>query len=299
MQTVDFLVIGANGLVGRRVLSLLKAKGESASGTYNRRAEGGLIPFDITDGASARRIFKDLAPRRVYLCANLPGGVDYCEKNPAQARRFYYDATVNIGNLCGESGASLIFISTDYVFDGSKGPYMEEDGKNPLNLYGRLKLEAEEWIRKNMKKHIIARTTNVFGWDPQTVTPNYVMNLYMTLRSSKLFNAPSYLWGNPTYAGDLAAALIELSDCNASGIFHVVGGSFVNRYEWAIEACRALELDAGLIKEVKDPPQNAVPRPLKSWLGTDKFRGSFKTVLHSMKEGLALMKEESDKDDGR
>ncbi|MFA5317250.1 MAG: sugar nucleotide-binding protein, partial [Dehalococcoidales bacterium] len=204
MPSVDSLVIGANGLVGRRVLSMLKAKGKSVSGTYNRRAEGGLIPLDITDAASLRRIFKDLAPRQVYLCANLSGGVDYCEKNPAQARRFYYDATVNVGNLCGGSGASLIFISTDYVFDGANGPYKEEDGKDPLNLYGKLKLEAEEWIRGNLEKHIIARTTNVFGWDPQTVTPNYVMNLYRTLKSGKPFNAPSYLWGNPTYAGDLA-----------------------------------------------------------------------------------------------
>jgi dTDP-4-dehydrorhamnose reductase len=94
-------------------------------------------------------------------------------------------------------------------------------------------------------------------------------------------------------------ALMELSDNDASGVFHVVGSSFVNRLEWALEACKALELDTGLIKEVKDPPQNIVPRPLRSWLGTDKFRGSFKTVLHSMPEGIGLMKEESDKDGGK
>lgn len=294
MPSVDSLVIGANGLIGRRLLRLLKRRGISSTGTYNKRPEAGLIPLDITDTASLAQIIKGLAPKHIYLCANLAGGVNYCEKNNAQARKFYYDATVNIGQECARTGSSLIFVSTDYVFDGTKGPYREDDGVNPLNIYGRLKLDAEEWIRKNLENHIIARTTNVFGWDPDTATPNYVMNLYRTVKQGVVFNAPSYLWGNPTYAEDLAAALAEMSGSGAAGTFHVVGSSFTDRYDWALKACDILGLDRGLVKDAAEPPVGMVPRPLKPRMDTSKFTGKYKTVLHSVTEGLELMKDDID-----
>ena len=294
MPPVDSIVIGANGLIGRRLLRLLKERGISSTGTYNKRPETGLIPLDITDTASLVSIIKGLSPKNIYLCANLAGGVNYCEMNPAQARKFYYDATVSIGQECARTGSSFVFVSTDYVFDGTKGPYREEDAVNPLNIYGRLKSDAEEWIRKNLKDYIIARTTNVFGWDPETATPNYVMNLYRTVKKGEVFNAPSYLWGNPTYAEDLAAALAELSGAGASGTFHVVGSSFVDRYDWALKACDILALDRSLIKESAEPPAGMVPRPLRPRMDTSKFTGKYKTALHGVTDGLELMKADID-----
>lgn len=296
MALAKCLVIGANGLVGRRIGNILSGKKIDWIGTCNKRNEDGLRQLDITDAPGLASIFQKSTPRVVFLCANLAGGVDFCEKNPKTAEDFYLNATKEIGKLCREGGASLVFISTDYVFDGTSGPCKEEDKKNPLNLYGRLKLRAEDWILENLKEYVIVRTTNVFGWDPQTVTPNYMMNLYRTAKAGKPFNAPSFLWGNPTYAGDLALALIELSSKESFGVFHVVGSSFVNRFDWALEACDALGLDRNLVKEVKDPPQNVVPRPLKSRLSTEKFRSSYETILHDLNTGLGYMSEEMRKD---
>ena len=177
-------------------------------------------------------------------------------------------------------------ISTDYVFDGKNAPYKEDDIPNPLNVYGRLKLEAEKWLVNNVPKHIIVRTTNVFAWDPETITPNYMMNLYRTIKDNKQFKAPSFLWGNPTYVDDLASAIIELCLIKMNGVFHVVGSSFINRYDWAIKACKIAGWDESLVIETKDVPANMVPRPLRSSLDTRKFRSLCKTKLGDVEKGI-------------
>lgn len=291
-KPIQALVIGANGLVGRRVGEGLSKTGIRWKGTCNRRRGGELMHMDITDPKDVGLAFSDISPKIVFNMANLAGGVDFCEKNPEIGRAFHVTATKAIGERCMDSGALMVFVSTDYIFDGTKGPYKEDDEPNPLNLYGRLKLEAEEWIKKNLKDYIIVRTTNVYGWDPETVTPNYMMGMYRNLSNGKEFNSPSFLWGNPTYVGDLADALIELASKDASGVYHVVGSSFIHRFEWAKKACEVLGLKASLLREVKEPPSGIVPRPLKSWLDTGKFRRSFNKNLHNVCDGLRLMKDD-------
>lgn len=294
-SNVEALVIGANGLVGRRLSAILREKGLTFAGTYNRRSEEGLLKLNITDASELNGLFDLCSPKAVFNCANFAGGVDSCEKNPRGTSDFYFNATKEIGLRCKRMKAKFIFISTDYIFDGTKGPYREDDKANPLNLYGRLKLEAEEWIRGNLEDYLIVRTTNVFGWDPATETPNYIMGLYRALSQGKNFNAPSFLWGNPTYVGDLAEAIVELYLKKAGGVYHIVGSSFINRLDWALTACRILGLDSSLVNEIKEPLPNMVPRPLKSWLATDKFKRSYTTVLHDVEGGLEIMKQDMEK----
>ncbi len=289
-STNDVLVIGAQGLIGRQVANILTEHGVSWKGTFFTRPAEGLLKLDITDPASVTKVFTEVRPRAVFHCANLAGGVDFCETNPKRATAFHLSATKEIGAWCVKIGAPLVFLSTDYIFDGMRGPYKEDDATNPLNSYGVLKFEAERLIQASLTSFIIVRTTNVYGWDPDTKTPNYIMALYRALKEGKPFNAPSYLWGNPTYVDDLARAVVELWEGGANGIFHVVGGSFVNRHEWVLEACRVLGLDASLAKEIKFPSPNMVQRPMRSWLNPEKFTSSYRTVLHSMAEGLELMK---------
>jgi dTDP-4-dehydrorhamnose reductase len=289
-RAIRAVIIGAGGLIGKQVGKVLSVNGIEWVGTYNKRAEGDLLRLDIADSGDVKDFFSRYSPECVFHCANLAGGVDFCERNPEAAAAFHLNATKEIGNRCNEAGATLVFVSTDYVFDGTKGPYKEEDPTNPLNLYGSLKLEAERWVRDNLKKYLIIRTTNVYGWDPGTVTPNYIMNLYRTVKDRKTFNAPSFLWGNPTYVKDLADAMVELHIKDASGLFHIVGSSFINRLEWAIEACAILGLDKSLVNEIKQPSPAIVARPLKSWLSAGKFSSSYRTVLRDVSGGLKLFK---------
>lgn len=286
------VVIGANGLVGGQVTKILNANNIPWIGTYNHRAQAGLIQLDVTNKKQVREIIMDTKPDVVFQCANLAGGVDFCENNPNMAKAFHLDAVITMGKVIHEINAYFTFISTDYVFDGTSPPYKESDQPNPLNYYGQMKLAAEQWILDNLPRSVIVRTTNVYGWDPQTVTPNYVMSMYRTLSAGNEFFAPVFLKGNPTYAADLAAALVELYEKGASGVYHVVGTSYVNRVEWAKLACKAFGLDVNLIKEKNHMSQDMVPRPLNSYLHTGKFMASYKTPLHSLEQGLELMRNE-------
>jgi dTDP-4-dehydrorhamnose reductase len=285
-ESKRFLVFGANGLVGKAVVKQLKKGKYQWYGTYYKREEPGLIKLDITSKEEISRVFEKTKPDYVVNSANLAGGVDFCEKHPDLAKKFHLDANSHIGKLCEEYNSRMVLISTDYVFDGSKGSYAEEDEPNPLNIYGKYKLESERRIAKHVSRYTIIRTTNVFGWDPNTVTPNYMMNLYKTVIENRKFSAPTFLWGNPTYVNDLASAIIELCIKDIGGIFHVVGRSFINRYDWAKKACESAGWDVSLITPVDEIPPNMIPRPLKSNLSTKKFDRICETKLRDVDEGI-------------
>jgi dTDP-4-dehydrorhamnose reductase len=185
-----YLILGANGLLGRNVRKQLDGKYEWY-GTYNKRKESKLIKVDITSDDDLKEIFRIAKPNHVINCANLAGGVDFCEREPDLARKFHLKANMLIGKLCEKYSSNFVFISTDYVFDGKNAPYTEEDKTNPLNLYGKLKLDSEKWITNHVSKHLIVRTTNVFGWDPKTATPNYMMNLYRAVEENKQLDRKS------------------------------------------------------------------------------------------------------------
>ncbi len=297
-QTTKSLIIGANGLIGRRVAEQLAARGTGWVGFYNKRPVKNLYPLDITDFPRVTTTLEQLKPKTIYFCSNLAGGVNFCEDNPEKAKLFHVGAIENLGRACATLGSRLVFISSDYVFPDMDRPAREDDPPQPLNIYGELKLEAEQWIGENVPLHVIVRTTNVYGWDPQTVTPNYMMSLYRALQEEKPFRAPSFLWGNPTYGGDLAAALIELSDLDAKGIYHVVGPDYVNRHGWALEACKILGLNPRLVEEVKAPPPDLVPRPMTLSLDTSKFNSTCSTVLQGFRRGLQNMKVEMENHKG-
>lgn len=289
-MTREALVIGAQGLIGRYLTQALTKAGITWQGTYGKRENSSLLKLDLFKEAEIKEVLLSQAPRVVFLCSNLSGGVDFSENHPELAQTFYVNAAQHLGTYCKEIQSHLFFISSDYVFNGENAPYNEEASPQPLNVYGRTKLEAEEWLKKHLSDVLIIRTTNVYGWDPETITPNYMMQLYRTLKENKPFFAPSYLSGQPTYAFDLAQAMVELYQKKAKGIYHIVGESVVNRWKWALHACDVFNFDRKLIQECTTPPSSFVPRPLKSQLNCQKFKSSFQTILHDLLEGLTLMK---------
>lgn len=291
---MTYLVLGANGLIGQQFIKVCKEKGIDRVGTRYSREKGNLRNIDFLEPEHLQEALGELcpAPAVVVNCVNLAGGVNFCEDNPELARKLHVDAVKQIVDWCLQKKAVFVYFSTDYVFDGKNPPYKEDDETGPLNLYGQLKLESEIYIKERMERYIIARTTNVFGWDPDTPTPNFLMYLYQTLREGKTFNTPSFLLGNPTYAEDLAKAVLELIDKKQFGLFHIVGSGYINRYDWAIKFCRMAGLDKDKIIEVKNPPENIVPRPFLSNLNIEKVSKIIETKLHGVDEGLQLLMNE-------
>jgi glycosyltransferase involved in cell wall biosynthesis len=157
-----------------------------------------------------------------------------------------------------------------------------------LNLYGKLKLEGEQYIRANLEHYVIARTTNVFAWDPETQTPNFLMHLVNTLKENDRIKVPGFLYGNPTYAGDLAAGIMDLIAHKHYGLYHIVGSEYINRYDWAVKCIEMAGIKGKTIEKIETPPADMVPRPLKSHLDTGKFRQVSNIKLHNVEEGLKI-----------
>ena len=293
-EVKNVLIFGGNGLVGKSFKKILSKNKDFKIFSTSRIPNDTQVECDITDSESIRTCFEITKPNLVINCTNLAGGVNFCENNPDLSERFHYEANKTMSILSDERNIPFILISTDYVFDGSNPPYSEDDEKNPLNAYGHHKLKAENWIKKNITKYIIARTTNVFGWDPLTKTPNYLMQLYFNLSKNKPCKAPSFLSGNPTHVDDLSQAIIDLLENNQFGTYHIVGSSSINRYDWAIQFCNLLGLDKNLLSESKKAPEGIVPRPFNSNLSTNKLEKKIGYKLSNVHEGLIKFKKEMD-----
>jgi len=287
---MTYMILGANGLIGGQFVKLCEAKGLDYVGTRYSRAGGDFLEVNFQEPGKLKALLNKVSPSVVVNCVNLAGGVNFCEENPVLARTLHVDSVKVLVDWCARNEADFVFFSTDYVFDGKNPPYREGDKTGPLNLYGKLKLESELYIKEHADGYVIARTTNVFGWDPDTPTPNFLMYLYQTLREGKPFKVPSFLYGNPTYVGDLVSAVHELLDRGSYGLYHIVGSGYINRYEWALKFCEMAGLDKGKIVEVKEPPASMVPqRPLLSHLNTERVSKVIKTKLHGVDEGLQLL----------
>lgn len=283
------LVVAANGLIGQAVTSRLKQAQKPFKGTVFSRGDGEYCFLDITDFEAVHTFVTELKPSHIYLCANMPGGVNRCEEEYKNASVFHVEATRNIAQIAKRIDAKLIYISSDYVFSDSDIPYNEEDKVSPLNIYGELKVAAEQSIKEEMDNYIIARTTNVYGWDPETKTPNFFMGLYRKLKEGVEVGVPSALFGNPTYVEDLARALVELADADNTGTFHIVGPECLNRYQWATLICDSLECDKKLIKKI-DSFKNIPQRPLKAQLSTSKLKSRIGWQLRNFEEAFKEMK---------
>lgn len=291
-KVTNVLIFGGNGLVGKSFKKLF-AKNENVKVfSTSRNPTSDQIQCDVTKPNSLKDCFKQVNPSIVINCTNLAGGVNFCEDNPELSEKFHFEANKTMCELSVKADIPFVLISTDYVFDGNDGPYKEDDPKNPLNAYGHHKLKAENWITSNSTKHIIARTTNVCGWDPLTKTPNYLMQLYFNLSAGKPCNAPSFLSGNPTYVDELSQAIIDLLHNRNYGIFHVVGSSNINRFDWADKFCDLLEFDKSLLTDIKAAPKNIVPRPFNSNLDTNKLEKAIGRKLSDVDQSLIKFKQE-------
>lgn len=285
---MNYLILGANGLIGRQFTRLCGEKGIRNTGTRYSREAGGLIPFNQVELDTIEGLLDQVAPTVLINAIGLSGGVNFCESNPGTGRIYHVEATKIMVDWCRRKNVPFAYISTDYVFDGKNPPYKEDDETNPLNAYGRLKLEGERYIRENLPYHVIARTTNVFGWDPETQTPNFLMHLIATLKEQDTIKVPGFLYGNPTYAGDLAAGIMDLLDRKKYGLYHIVGSQYISRYEWAEKCLEMAGIKGKTLEKIEEPPPNMVPRPLLSHLDTAKFRQVSGIKLHNVEEGLKI-----------
>ncbi|MBI4162170.1 MAG: dTDP-4-dehydrorhamnose reductase [Candidatus Aenigmarchaeota archaeon] len=291
MQIKRVIVTGGNGLLGRYI-SAQRKDVVSLS-----RAD-----LDITDmSAVSKAIFKGAAC--VIHCAALTD-VDYCESHPEDAENVNAFGTKNIAEACRAAGAKLIYLSTDFVFDGAKttpltskhtGVYKEEDEPNPISIYSKTKLKGEEFA-KITDKWVVVRTSVVYGNEQgkrhQAKPKKFVNWAIGELNNGHKIRAIHDEFNSPTFAGDLAAALLKLADSDFGGIVHCAGSERISRYDFALKIADVFGKDKSLIEKVKSEDlKRLARRPKDSSLDISKAK-EMGIQMSDASHGLEKMREE-------
>lgn len=253
------LVTGASGQVGRAIRGLI-----GPARLLSHEA------LDVTDEDAVRRAVEG-ADVVIHLAAMTH--VDGCERHPDLAHAVNGEGTRNVVGAATDLGARVVYLSTDYVFDGMKsGEYREEDRPTPINAYGRSKLEGERHVAES-STNLIVRTSWVFGEGT-----NFVRTILDAARREGLVKVVDDQTGRPTYAGDLAAALAYLVETSASGLINVTGDGEPCTWATVAEcAIRAAGLPATVERIDSETYRRAAgrvvaPRPINSVLALAKAR---------------------------
>lgn len=288
--------MGASGQVGRHVAGALGARGWDVTGTYATRALPGLEKLDVLDDAAVSACLDEVRPE-VCVLSSAMTNVERCETEPERAEAANGRAPGVVAAACKRAGARLLLLSTEYVFDGSAGPYREEDPPSPMSVYGRTKLEGERRVLAEDPANLAVRTTVVFSHDPGGT--NFVMQLLARLGRGERMRVPRDQASSPTYAPDLAVAIAELCEPGAASrlaglpapqVVNVAGPEVLDRYTFAVRAARALGLDAGLLDAVDTAALGQkAPRPLRAGLRVDRLR-RLGLVMRPLDEALAALR---------
>lgn len=215
------LVTGVQGMLGSVLVPCLQA---------NHQVCGvDLKDFDIAEGAAVERAFRELRPEFVVHLAAYTD-VDGCETNPLKAERVNALGTLHVARACAEVGACLLYLSTDYVFDGrGNRPYREDDCPNPLSVYGLTKLRGERYVQALVAGHVIVRTSWLYGPNGK----NFVATILKLAKQGADLRVVCDQRGSPTYTRHLALKLADLVTRRAWGVFHVTGSGACSWFEFA------------------------------------------------------------------
>lgn len=285
MDRMNILVTGASGQLGRAI--------EKLSGSSRHRfvftshnADEPARRLDVTDAGAVRRaVGQDVDV--IINCAAYTD-VNGAEDNETTARAVNAEAVSVLADAALESGALLMHFSTDYIFDGyAATPYREDDTAGPVNVYGKTKLEGEQAITGSGCRHIILRTSWLYGCSGR----NFFTAIADKTAACPRIKVVDDQIGCPTYVGDFANAVMHIVEngfAGAEGIYHYANGGVCSRYEFAKEICASL----GHVCEIVpcrsgDFPSKAV-RPHYSALDTGRFRETFALEIPDWRASLRL-----------
>jgi dTDP-4-dehydrorhamnose reductase len=238
------LIFGATGLLGKALMKTWA--GDEVRGLGSKEA-------DIRDEAQVKAAIAQFQPDWIVLSAAYTD-VDGCESNRELAFDVNAKGAANVARAAREHAAKLLFISTDYVFDGTKtSPYEVTDPRNPRAVYGRSKAQAEEELQRILPECCIARTSWLYGVGGKCF-PDTILKAAATRPHLDVVNDQR---GSPTFTNDLAGAIIQLCRKNARGMVHVTNAGDCTWFDFA----RQVVAGAGLSTEVRPTTTDKFPRP--------------------------------------
>ena len=231
MVKLKFLVTGSAGLIGQQLVKDLSDSYQVFS-SYNKSIPeyGEPVRMDLRDQKEISNVLNEKNPD-VVIHLGAMTDVDLCEREHHSATEINAKSTETIAKECSRQNSFLIYVSTDYVFDGNSGMYKETDIPNPIGFYGKSKLDGEIAVQNFSKKYCIARTSTPFGLHPTKKTfPTWIID---NLKQENKINVLTDQITSPTYIPNLCQMLIEISKKTITGILHVSGASKISRYAMA------------------------------------------------------------------
>ncbi|WP_375585448.1 SDR family oxidoreductase [Cyclobacterium xiamenense] len=291
------LITGANGLLGQKIVKKILIDGKydpiaTGRGSCRLPGEWGGYDFeqmDITKEKEVMDVFRIYSPEFVIHAASMTD-VDRCEVNRHACFEQNVTGTQNILNASKACKAHLIFISTDFIFDGKNGPYDEEDQPNPVNYYGKTKLETENLVRKYPFDWTIVRTNLVYGTAHDMSRSNIILWVKKGLEQQKELELVDDQFRTPTLAEDLAEGCLLVADKKATGVFNISGEELLTPYDMAMMTARFFGLNSKGIKKTDSRHFGQVAaRPLRTGLIITKAKETLGFRPKSFEEGIGIL----------
>ncbi len=297
------LITGANGLLGQKLVYKLK-EDKDVQLIATARGENRLLDqvgyeycsLDISDENNVKEVLSKYMPDAIIHTAAMTN-VDACELQQDECKKMNVDAVqyiVSALESLQEKNSNykphLLHLSTDFIFDGTKGPLAEDEKPNPLSYYAWSKLEAENIVTKSKLSWAIARTVLVYGVVDNASRSNIVLWAKSSLEQKKNINVVNDQFRTPTLAEDLADGCILISKQKAKGVYNISGPDFMHILELVYRVADFWKLDRSLItpstsEGIKQPAK----RPPVTGFIIDKAKGDLGYKPHSFEEGLALV----------
>lgn len=290
------IVSGSNGLLGQKLINLLVDRPylrlfATSRGVNRHPVRDGYTyrSLDLEDTVGWRDLFEEVRPTELIHTAAMTQ-VDRCETEPDLCDAVNIAAVDHLVNLCRDFGTRLIYISTDFVFDGENGPYKEDDPTEPVNHYGHSKLQAEDLILRSGIDACILRTVLLYGVTPAMSRSNIVLWTLKNLQAKKPIRVVEDQFRCPTLAEDLAAATVSAVMRDVSGLYHICGPEMYAVVDIAREVARHWKLDESLITPVKSATLNEVgKRPPKTGFVILKAQTELAFRPRSLQRGLEIV----------
>lgn len=291
------LITGSNGLLGQKLIHLLKEKNEvvaTSLGSCLISNQSGFIyqSLDITEEDSILQIFEKYKPDFVINTAAMTN-VDACEDDKELCDKINVTAFNYLSTACEKFNSHLIHISTDFIFDGENGPYREDDVANPLSYYGLSKWKSEQLLQQSNCKWAILRTIILYGTAENLQRNNIVLWGRQALKDGQELNIIDDQFRSPTLAEDLAEACRLVIKKQAIGVYNASGKDQMSIYEMVERMADFYKCDKSQINRISSSTLNQkAKRPPKTGFILDKSKKELGYKPHSFEEGLTLLEKQ-------
>lgn len=289
---MKFLVTGSAGLVGRQIIKdISKSESSIYSCYHNSKPETGIpIQIDLANKGSLIKAVEFTKPDVIIHLAAMTN-VDQCEIGKKLAQKLNAKSTAILSEQAKKYDIFLIYVSTDYVFDGKSGMKREVDKPDPVDYYGKSKLDGERMIQDLASNWCIARTSTPYGMHPMKKSfPVYVAE---SIRAKIPLDIVTDQYTSPTYVPNLSRMIIEISSRHLQGIIHLAGATRISRYNMAEMIVEKLSLDKNLLRPTNVSAMNwKARRPVDSSLDVSKAISLLNEKPMTVQRGLDLFIEE-------